>query len=795
MSRHYASHYSSAYRAPRRGPRWPWVFGLLIVVAFSAVGGVLVRGDVVDLNALRGIDANPAAPTVVPVAANVPPTTVAGAPAPTTETPLPVDEIGAPGATTAPTPADDAPRAEPTATVAPTATPEPKAAPDEVVAEYVDRWSAGDYDGLYDLLSTEAQQGVSREDFVGRYTDIASEAGLTDLKAAVTGDPNLQTEVPIRVEMQSTAVGKIEEVNSVPLVKEQGEWKVAWTPSLIFKDLGADGCVDRQSQPAQRGRILDRNGEVLAFDGPISRVVVVPDQITDERKVLQVLSKLTGDSEDDVKATYDGKPGAQYWIVKDFPQTREQELINAVTDLPGVGVQSAIARVYPQGALTAHVVGYVSRPTADQIAADSSLDPSQVMGQAGVEAGGNQLLTGKPGGRLVVVQCETRAERHVIAERKPVPAKDLTLSIDIALQQAADEALTAQGDVRAAAVVLDPRDGAVLAMVSHPTYDPNGFILGFSDRDARALGDEKRKPLLNRAAQAAYPTGSIFKVITTSAALVDLGYTGETGIDCPSTFSLQGSNQVWEDWTVAEGLGPQGYLTLHQALVNSCNTVFYQIGRDLDLKDDNLLPTMAKTFGLGAPTEIPYLPEVSGTVPDPKWKLDTFGDYWATGDAVNLAIGQGFLEATPLQMAVAYAAIANGGDVLQPYIVAKSAVADGATTKEGKRVVRGQLPLDSAQMAELQSALRDQTSDPNGAGSVRVFGDFDWPIAGKTGTAQNQVKKTEKPHSWFAAFGPYGAESTIASAVMIENVGEGVSYAAPVTRQIYEAYLASDLIS
>ncbi|MDQ3779050.1 MAG: penicillin-binding transpeptidase domain-containing protein, partial [Chloroflexota bacterium] len=390
----------------------------------------------------------------------------------------------------------------------------------------------------------------------------------------------------------------------------------------------------------------------------------------------------------------------------------------------------------------------------------------------------------------------------------PVPAKDLLLTIDRDLQEVVDAALSEQGNIRGSAVVIDPRSGAVLALASHPTFDPNGFVLGFSERAQQDLDSESRKPLLNRAAQAAYPTGSIFKAITFSAAMEGLGYTRDMPIDCPSTFSLDGSNQVWEDWTVAEGIGPQGTLTLHQALVNSCNTVFYQLGRDLDEADEEMLPNIAKAFGLGAPTEIPYLPEVGGTVPDPKWKLDTYGDYWATGDAINLAIGQGFLEATPLQMANAYAAIANGGDLLQPYMVKEALTPDGASETVGQRRVRNKLPLSRETIVELQSALRDQTSDLNGAGSARVFGDFQWPIAGKTGTAQNGTGPTgaaktgsdrdlgdrgEKPHSWFAAFGPYGDEATIASIVMIENAGEGVSYAAPATRAIYEAYLRSDL--
>ena len=213
---------------------------------------------------------------------------------------------------------------------------------------------------------------------------------------------------------------------------------------------------------------------------------------------------------------------------------------------------------------------------------------------------------------------------------------------------------------------------------------------------ARRCGPRRSDRCLSRAAEGLYPTGSAFKPITFAAAMEGLGYTPETVLDCPSTFQLEGASQVWEDWTVAYGVGAQGPLTLHQALVNSCNTIFYAIGRELDAMDPEYLPRMAKAFGLGAPTGIPYLPEAAGAVPDPAWKLETFGDYWATGDAVNLAIGQGFLQVTPLQLATAYAAIANGGDLLQPYIVSELVDPDGAREPVGERIVRGRLPVSGA---------------------------------------------------------------------------------------------------
>jgi penicillin-binding protein 2 len=687
-----------------------------------------------------------------------------------------------------------APRPETSDAVAvssPAATPAPVARPDEVAADWAAAWSAGDYDALYGMVGSRARRAIDREAFVQRYVAIAERAGLAGVSAAVDGAPAPDGDVPLRVAFRSALVGDFTESIVLPMVREDGAWRVDWVPGAIFAELEDDGCVDVDAVPVRRGSILDRDGEPLAYDGEVQRVGVVPGQIPPggEERVLRELARLTGFTEADIRARYaDADPS---WLVpiKDFPMEREEELLNVIGHLDGVSVQPVQARIYPLGAAAAHVTGYVSEVTAEQIEADPSLQPGQFVGQAGIEAGADDLLTGRPGVRLVAVECESRAERALIAERAPADPTDVRLTIDRDLQVATADALARQGDIRGSAVVLDPRDGAVLALASAPAYDPNGFILGFSSKDRQALLSETRRPLLDRAAEAAYPTGSIFKAITFTAAMVDLDYSADTVLDCPQTFSLPGASQVWEDWTVAEGLGPQGPLTLHQALVNSCNTVFYAIGRDLDRLDPEALPAMARGFGLGAPTGIAFFPEAHGTVPDPAWKLETFGDGWATGDAVNLAIGQGFLEATPLQMAVAYAAIANGGDLLQPYLVSQLIEPDGAVTQVGGRVTRGRVPASAETISALQAALRDQASYSWGAGSARVFADFWWPIAGKTGTAQNQLTPGKKPHSWYAAFGPYGEQATIASAVAIESVGEGVSFAAPVTRAIYEAYV------
>jgi penicillin-binding protein 2 len=753
--------------------RWPWLLALVLLVAGVVVAGTL-RPDLVPLPLARvsGLFAqgSPSAP--------VAPTT-AGAAVTETASPAPSADpaVAQSAETSAATPA------------------EPAMTADEVAAAWVARWNAGDYDGMYDLTTGTVRRTIPRDEFTARYLGIADRINLRSVAAELTGTIGDARRAPITVTFDSGIVGEFREENAIPLAREADGWRVAWTPSVIFRELGNDGCIDVDYLPAGRGKILDRHGEPLAYDGQVQRVGLVPGQIPAEEteRVLDELAGLTDMPESAIERLYTDADPSWFVPIKDFPQDERERLLDVVSRLPGVSVKSTTARVYPLGERAAHLTGYVSVPTAEQIAADPDLVPGQLIGQSGIEAGADDILAGVHGGRVIVVHCDSRVERTQIAARDPVPPRDVVLTIDRAFQTSVFDQLQAQGPPKGAAVVLDPRSGALLALASIPSYDPNGFVLGFAPRDRDALRSEAERPLLSRAAEGIYPTGSAFKPIAFAAAMETLGYTPETVLDCPATFGLEGASQVWEDWTVEYGVPPQGPLTLHQALVNSCNTIFYAIGRDLDRSDPEALPQMAKAFGLGGPTGIPYLPEASGVVPDPAWKLETFGDYWATGDAVNLAIGQGFLQVTPLQLANAYAAIANGGYLLQPFVVSQIVAPDGTVEPAGERTVRSRLPISGATLTALQAALRGQTSDPNGAGSFQVFGDMAWPIAGKTGTAQRNDTETAKPHSWFAGFGPYGATAEIASVVMFESAGEGVSFAAPTTRRIYDIWLQSDL--
>ncbi|MDI3340059.1 MAG: penicillin-binding protein 2 [Sphaerobacter sp.] len=654
--------------------------------------------------------------------------------------------------------------------------------PRDVAAAFARLWTAGDYAGMYELLSAPAKHTISQEDFVARYQGIAQEIGQTAIEVTLRDAPRDALSQPFHVKRESAKVGTLEEDNVLHLVEEEDGYRVDWTPSAIVADLG-DGFVRWQPDVPQRGRILDRKGRPLAHLGQINKVGVIPGEIQDEAALLQALSQALGMPPEQIKAKYEHGQPDWFMPIKNYPDPMDPALREQLAGIPGVVVQQWPERVYPAGRAAAHVVGYLSEITADELPKLSTQGYSagDVIGRAGLEAWGERYLAGKPGGRLVIVGPDG-AERRTIAEVKSQPAADIVTTIDLDVQMAAYQAL---GDKPGSVVVLDPNTGAILALVSNPTFDPNAFILGLSDADWAALNDPQQRPLENRATMAAYPSGSTFKVVTAAAGMLHLGMTMQSTLNCPAAFSLPGAPNVWRDWTGVD----QGPMTLHTALVRSCNTFFYQVGVALDERDPKLLPDTARAFGFGAPTGLEELPEVAGVVPDPDWKLATIHDNWARGDAVNLAIGQGFFLATPLQVANAYAALANGGTLWQPYLVQEVVALDGSKVYTHQPKEIGKLPISPDQIAGIRAALKDVVNARNGTGGRAIL-DEAHPVAGKTGTAETGQAPGDT-HAWFAGFTPVDG-ARVVGLTMIEHGGEGAIVSAPVVRQVFAAFYAAN---
>lgn len=672
----------------------------------------------------------------------------------------------------------------PTPPPAPTPTAAPVSWPDkarQLATQYLQAWERNDYQGMYQFLSLPAKQAIPQDRFVARYQAIVEGAGIKKITTNVdqvslvpeAGTPS-QAVVAFTVTMDSTEVGQIQEKNTLPLLLDGQQWQVAWTPDLIFRDLAGDRVVRVESGAPPRASILDRKGKMLAGPGTVLEVGVVPGNIKDETKVLRALASFTGSKPEDIKKRY-ASAQPDWWVpLGQYPESRRQDAQSKLANIEGIEVREVTARVYPLGAAAAHAVGYLSQVNADDLArlASQGYAEGDMVGRSGIEASMEKELRGQAGGKVYIAD-NAGNEVRVVAERKVVPGAPVQLTLDSDLQQLADKVL---GDKTGSLVLLDPRDNSVLAMVSHPAYDPNAFITGISTSDWQRLTSDTRHPFQNRPVLSSYPTGSIFKVITMDAALEKGGFQPTTPFDCNGTWKgLPGV--TLGDWLP----GGHGHLDLEEGLTESCDIVFYELSKKLDSIDPKILPDFARQFGLGAPTGINGLDEVGGTVPDPDWKKQTLNQPWYTGDSVNLGIGQGYLEATPLQMANVYSTLANGGELRTPLLVRK--VGEGATAKDYQATTVRKVPGSPATLKSIHDGMVRVASTPKGT-AYYAFQGFKVATAAKTGSAENQ---NPDAHAWFAGYAPAG-KPEVAVLVMVEGGKLGGEVAAPLGRQVLESY-------
>lgn len=660
--------------------------------------------------------------------------------------------------TPAPTPSTP----EAAAPTSPPATPTPAPPrPEDAANAFFAAWEQGQYSAMYDLLSADAQATTSRDAFVRRYTNIHDGIGELNLTAQATGPADASGQIPFTVTRDLAIFGALTENNTLQVVQDpSGVWKVAWQPGLIFYQLTADNTVRVTPDVPKRGRILDRSGQPLADNGSILSVGVVPGQIQDEGAMLQALSDALGIPPDTIKQRYQGGQPDWFMPITDRAESDRDDLQSKLGSIPGVALQDTPARVYPLGSAAAHVVGYVTHPTADdlQTLAAQGYDESDWIGRDGVEAWGEQQLAGTRGGVIQIVDAGGTVVRE-IARKAAVPGQDIQLTLDSRVQTAAASSL---GDKTGSVVILDPRDNSLLALASQPSFDPNEFVIGLTDDQWQQMNGPDR-PLILRAAASGYPTGSIFKVITMAAGM-------EKGVASPSDVYDCGL-----DWNGLPGVTlhnwqPEGMLKLSEALTESCNPAFYEIGLKLDQLDPTILPTFARSFGLGQSTGVVGVSDSAGTVPDPTWKQQQVGEPWTSGDSVNLAIGQGYLLATPLQMANAYGALARGGSLLAPVLV------NGQDQQ-----TLGSLNLSQTTQATILDGMKRVTSTPAGT-AYYAFADEKLPIAAKTGSAENEDPDA---HAWFVGYLPPD-KPTLLVLVMVEGGQHGGTVAAPIARSLID---------
>lgn len=557
---------------------------------------------------------------------------------------------------------------------------------------------------------------------------------------------------------------------------------------------------------APRGNILDRNGQVLVANRPGKSIVATPSELRGaqrERVLGRLASRLQGVGGIQVTraglikkvedAEKQGQPTAV--LLEDVPAPVIRYMAERWRDYRGVSLENTWVRTYPQGDLAAHVLGITGKISAENLAdyQKRGYKGNETIGIGGLEQQYEQFLRGIPGRTVYEVDAsgEPRAQAPVASEL-PRQGNDLRTTIDIRVQRALQASLAryaeGSGSGKAAGVALDPRTGEVLAIASYPTFSPQVFV-DRRDRAITRLYNDPDTPLLNRAVQGTYPAGSTFKVVTAAAAMRAGIITPYTTLESSSVIELY--DQKFQNFRQES----HGWISLPTALEVSSDTFFYRIGDEFYQRNDSMLQEEARQFGFGAPTGIDLPSEVAGIVPDPAWKKQHFkgSEYtdfqrsWVPGDTIQLTVGQGFFTATPLQLAGAYAAVADGGTVRTPSLGRDLLEPSGRVIQ---RLSEGLPSHDLGIGADGLSAMRDGlylAANGNEGTSSAVFGGLpsDAKVAGKTGTAETPPRPD---HSWFVGYAP-ADDPHIVVAVVVENAGTGSSAAAPAVCETMAAAL------
>ena len=568
--------------------------------------------------------------------------------------------------------------------------------------------------------------------------------------------------------------------------------------------------------PATRGTISDRDGDLLVSNVPGTAVQLWPaalDEMPEATRtaVVRRVSRLLGVPAKGIRAALRSRandPLTPVTVKEDVGDAKAQYLLEHQAKFPGVQVAQTELRNYEQGVLASQLLGYVAEITAEQLEErrEKGYALGDRIGQTGVEASYDRYLRGVAGVGQVRVDALGRITSDREFSQLPESGYSLRLTLDDDLQRAAEEALRygiglahEQGEWAAsggAIVAMDPNNGEVLAMASHPTFDPSVYV-GRIDPEKldRLAAPQANYPTLNRATAGLYPPGSTFKPVTALAAIQEGFLTSDELIQCTGRRVVGQDQQVFMNWDPTKNEP----MTLTTAIANSCDTYFYEVALRAYERRDTPIQTWARRMGFGAPTGFDVGPEGEGLIPTPHWRRRTFttaiDKLWKSGDSVQLGIGQGDVLVTPLQMTRFFALLANGGKLVRPHVVKQ--VEQPTPEGDSTVVVRPFTPpppkdigLDPSAIRVVQEGLYDATHTSYGT-ATSVFGSFPVPIAGKTGTAEKYIElpgfKGLRDQSWWCGYGPYDKPDVVICAV-IENGGYGGEAAAPAALKVFEEF-------
>jgi len=645
---------------------------------------------------------------------------------------------------------------------------------------FLNLWAEENYTEMYAMLSRLSKDAFPEDVFTKRYQDTANAMTLVDLTSEVTSaltNPR-DAQVGYTVNFETSLVGTIARSMVMNLTMEDNIWKVQWEEGMILPELKGGNYLSMDISAPARGNIYDTDGNALVAQSEVVALGITPGGIGDGQHgaLISYLSELTGLNPDFIRSKYEFAGPDWYIPIGETARSNVDRYYSTLSTLGGLNMNYYTSRYYFNGGVAAHITGYVQSIFPEELDEYKRMGyrGDEKVGRTGLEAWGEEVLTGKKGASLYVIRPDGSVETRI-----GYADSQLSQSIYTTVEEdfQAEVELAING-FRGAVVVLERDTGRVLAMASSPTFDPNlfdpnNFNSGWMLSD---MLNPQENRLLNRAAQSAYPLGSVFKIITMAAALETDTFKADDVYYCGHTFTdLEGVTLY--DWTYEKELPPSGDLTLSEGLMRSCNPWFYHIGLTMYQRGlTNTIAEMAREFGLGSPTGIGQIDEVAGNIPD------TLNE----GDSVQLAIGQASMLATPLQVATFIAAVGNGGTLYQPQLVEKIAPADGDPTFEFEPIVSGTLPVTEENLAIIQEAMRSVVANARGTARNAMLG-LQIPIYGKTGTAQNPPLR---PHAWFAGYTDLGNPDRpdIAVVVLAENAGEGSEIAAPIFRRVIELY-------
>ncbi len=555
-------------------------------------------------------------------------------------------------------------------------------------------------------------------------------------------------------------------------------WYLQGVHGEEYADRAENNRLRRIPTPPTRGVIFDAENEVIASTRPSLNLVLRRERLKDVDEQLRRLAPILDTTYEALNERLDRmkkRPLYEPVVLREDVRLEELAQIEARRELfPAMEVQETARRNYPHDGLFGHVLGYVGEVEEDLlIGSDGTLQGGDIVGKSGIERAYDEHLRGVGGWNLVSVNNLGRRMGSAWLGREPEHGLEMRLTLDLRLQESLRLAL---GDETGAGVFMDPWTGEVLAIASSPSYDPNRFANGITSDDWDRIANDPRRPLLDRALASYYAPGSTFKIVMAAVGLETRAITPEETIYCSGSAKVYGHRRLcWKR-------GGHGSVNLRTALAHSCNVYFYQLAKRLDIGE---IHHYGDQFNLGRTTGVDVPGEADGILPSREWKRKYRRERWYPGDTISVAIGQGLLAVTPIQMATMISAVATDGQIPRPRLDRRSPV----------RVER--LDIKPWTFSIIRDALRQAVAQGTGRRA-----DLDSvAVAGKTGTAQvfkhsagidaDELPKAERDHAWFVGYAP-AHEPQIAFAVVVEHGGHGGTSAAPVVRAVLERFFNPD---